>query len=452
MISFECTNPSNKKREGYEWFGGTAPPHEGLSAYGLMLFRDLSRVFDGVDPVMVERTRQFLMSRKDGKGGFLRRKDFLHAWGAPEHISNAYIVWALTESGKEDDVDKELAVLVEKAKTSKDPYFLGLVANSLLNRGKMEECAPVLKALATAQNKDGFLEGAQTSIVGSGGRDLQVETTALAVLAWVKANPPNRTDKFRDNLQSAIKWMGQQRGSLGGFGSTQATVLALKALTALSKATKVNAGELILHVGDQDVAHKKFPAGVQEVLTLELPDPDKHLKPRSNKLRIECTGENEFPYTLTWSYRTLKPPSAEKCPVMLSTRLDRQEVEEGETVRLTANLENKGSVEEGMALAIIGLPAGLTLPEDMKQLKDHARVREDGTVPGLISSWEVRGRELILYWRGLGPGQRIEVGLDLIARVPGEYRGPASRGYLFYNAEAKCWVEPLQVVIKAKEE
>src|SRR5207245_10119665 len=102
----------------------------------------------------------------------------------------------------------------------------------------------LLKELAAAQHKDGFIDWAQTSIVASGGRDLQIETTSLAILAWLKANPPKRTEQFRDNLQSAAKWLTRQRGGLGGFGSTQATVLALKALTSLSRAAKTKTGEL----------------------------------------------------------------------------------------------------------------------------------------------------------------------------------------------------------------
>jgi hypothetical protein len=56
-----------------------------------------------------------------------------------------------------------------------------------------------------------------------------------------------------------------------------------------------------------------------------------------------------------------------------------------------------------------------------------------------------------LYWRDLAPKQKIEVPVDLVCRVPGEYRGPASRAYLYYNADAKHWVEPLQVSVTAKE-
>jgi hypothetical protein len=34
--------------------------------------------------------------------------------------------------------------------------------------------------------------------------------------------------------------------------------------------------------------------------------------------------------------------------------------------------------------------------------------------------------------------------------VPGEYRGPASRAYLYYDADVKDWVEPLAVRVKSR--
>ncbi|HMC64133.1 MAG TPA: alpha-2-macroglobulin family protein, partial [Gemmataceae bacterium] len=96
LIAYECLNTQKNQREGYEWFGGAAPAHEALTAYGLLEFRDMAKVHD-VNPEMVERTRQYLMSRKDGKGGFQRNPRALDSFGAaPEHITNAYIVWAIT--------------------------------------------------------------------------------------------------------------------------------------------------------------------------------------------------------------------------------------------------------------------------------------------------------------------------------------------------------------------
>jgi hypothetical protein len=449
LTAFECIDPRDNRRSGYEWFGGTAPPHEALTAYGLLEFRDMARVYP-VDEKMVERTRNYLLARRDGKGGFERNPRALDSFGrAPQDITNAYIVWALTEGGKQDDVTRELDALVTEAKTSKDPYFLSLVAKSLLNRGRSKDGVALLQKVAEAQKPDGHLEAAATSITGSAGRDLEIETTALALYGWLGAQRP---DLFNRHIQSAVKWIGQQRGGYGGYGSTQSTILALRSLIAYAKANKktAEAGDLIVFVGGQAVARKHFAAGVEEAIAVELPDAEQQLKPGKNDVRVELTGNSVFPYTATWSYRTRTPASAAGCPVGLATHLDRSTAREAETVRLTVRVENKSGRGQGMTVAVIGLPGGLTVPEDMKQLKDHCRLRDDGTKPGRVSAFEIRGRELVLYWRDLAPDQKIEVPVDLICRVPGEYRGPASRAYLYYNADHKCWVEPLQIRIRPK--
>ena len=78
-------------------------------------------------------------------------------------------------------------------------------------------------------------------------------------------------------------------------------------------------------------------------------------------------------------------------------------------------------------------------------------MQEGGTKPGKVSAWELRGRDLVLYWRDLAPDAKIEVELDLICRLPGFYRGPASRAYLYYDADSKYWVDPLNIRIAEAE-
>jgi hypothetical protein len=453
LTSYECQAPAEQvKRRGYEWFGGTAPPHEALTAYGLLEFRDMARVHP-VDQVMLERTRKYLLAQRDGSGGFKRNPRALDSFGAaPQHITNAYIVWALTEAGGNDDLEVELDALTKQAQTSKDPYFLALVGNSLINKARTRDGVDILKRLATMQQADGRLVATETSITHSGGRELEIETTALATLAWLKANRPA---DFNDNVQKAVKWIGTQRGGFGGFGATQSTILALKALIAYTRENRrtAEAGELRLYVNDgkEPVAVQAFAAGTKDAVVVRVPREDM-LHKGKNTIRLEMTGKkNHFPYTLAWSYNTLKPANPEGCPVHLTAKLDRASASEGETVRLTATVENKTGKGQGMAVAILGLPGGLALPEDMKQLKEMARLRDNDTKPGLISAWEVRGRELVLYWRDLAPDQKIDVSVDLICRIPGEYRGPASRAYLYYNSDRKFWTEPLSIAVRPQQ-
>jgi hypothetical protein len=447
LVAFEV--PEKNTRQGFEWFG-QFPAHEALTAYGLMQFRDMARVTD-VDPQLLRRTRDYLLGRRDGKGGFTRNPLALDTFGrAPAEVTNAYIIWALTEGGSDDDVSIELKILAEQAKTSEDPYFLTLVANSLINRDRNDEANAILRKLAARLTKDGYLDGAKTSITGSSGRMLEIETTALAVLGWLKSN---QSAEFAPVVRSAVGWIGKQRGGYGGFGSTQSTILALKALIAYTKANKKTpeAGELAIGVGDRVIGKLSFAAGVQDALTVALPAPEVQLKPGKNDVRVTMTGKNSFPYTLTWSYQTLQPPSAEGCAVRLTTTLDRPALAEGESAHLNVKLENVSKKGQGMAVVIIGLPAGLKLPDDFAQLKDLARSQENGTKPGRIGAFEVRGRELVLYWRDLAPDAVADLSLDVRALVPGAYRGPASRAYLYYDPDVKHWTAPLGATIAAKE-
>jgi hypothetical protein len=451
LVGFECIS-NDGKRQGFDWFGGTEP-HEALTAYGLMQFHDLARVYDKVDRAMIERTRYFLLSRRDGTGNF-RHLNQSHSFGAvSQPVFNAYLTWALTEAESDADLTKETKLLVQQSEQNSDPYFLALVANSLLKRSEKAEGGKILDKLAALQRPDGSLLGHE-SIVGSYGRDLETEATSLAVLAWLKAE---QTIKYRNQIQKAAAWLTARRGYRGCFGSTQATILSLKALAQLAHDSKrLMAGSFILSINGERIMQKEFAGDVASTQVLELSERDlAKLKAGANEVRLEVTGGNELPAKIDWSYRTIQPPSAADCPIKLTTTLDKSKVNEGDMVRLTAVIENAGKKSCSMTTAIIGLPAGLAAPEDLKQLQQLTRtsIPLDGKErqrEAAVSFVEVRGREIILYWRGLEAGQRVEVPIDLIARTPGIYRGPASRAYLYYGAESKCWTAPLSIAINER--
>src|SRR5262249_20207172 len=158
----------------------------------------------------------------------------------------------------------------------------------------------------------------------------------------------------------AVKWIGQQRGGYGGFGSTQSTILALKALIGHTKANKKPAegGDLTLFIGNQMGDRVHFEAGAQEEIFIEFKEPEKFLKAGKNDARVELSTKRSYPFTMGWTYNTLTPISSDKCAVSLETRLDKTKVKEGEAVRLTATLTNRGGPGKGqpMTVAILGLP------------------------------------------------------------------------------------------------
>src|SRR5262249_35007168 len=151
---------------------------------------------------------------------------------APADITNAYIVWALTEAGTRDELKTELDALYRQGKDSKDPYFLALTSLGQLNAGRSEPGLELLRRLQKEfQRETGEVAGAHTSITNSAGRDLTIETTALTALGWLRSGQPA---EFKASAHNAGQWLLKQRSGAGGFGATQATVLALKALIALA--------------------------------------------------------------------------------------------------------------------------------------------------------------------------------------------------------------------------
>jgi len=425
LVGYEC------KERGYEWFGGD-PGHEALTAYGLMEFRDMAKVYP-VDEVMLGRTAKWLMDRRDGKGGFQRSDRALDSFGrASPEITDAYITWALASSGQEG-IDAEVTHCVSLADESDDPYLVALAASAALETGKSDDGRKLLDKLAKLQEKDGHLVGKNGSITRSGGQSLAVETTALAALAWLGEKD------YAAQADRAIDWIVAHREGSGTFGSTQATILALKALVEHSKARRATRadGTLIVKREDKVVGQHAFTAG--ENGTIEVDGLEAKLTPGENRLQISLSGENTMPYALDVAYRTEKPESQEDCAVRLATKLAARHVGAGKTVALAATLENTTGEGQPMTVAILGLPAGLEVrPDQLEELKKAKT----------IDYYETRAREVICYWRALGPKQKVDLKLDLVAAVPGRYTGPASRAYLYYTAEKKHWTDPLVVEIE----
>jgi hypothetical protein len=92
-----------------------------------------------------------------------------------------------------------------------------------------------------------------------------------------------------------------------------------------------------------------------------------------------------------------------------------------------------------MVVAALGLPAGLEI-----RPAQPAEIISLGTV----DHCEIRGREVVCYWRKLGPESKVHLTLDVRAAVPGQYTGPPSSVYLYHVPEDKHWSPPLSVEIK----
>ena len=107
-----------------------------------------------------------------------------------------------------------------------------------------------------------------------------------------------------------------------------------------------------------------------------------------------------------------------------------------ETVRYSVLLTNTSDTGVPMSMAVVGIPAGLSLqPWQLKELKEK----------GVFDFYEIMNDKLVLYYRELAPHQMQAINLDLKADLPGSFLSTASCAYLYYTSEFKYWTEGTKV-------
>ena len=140
----------------------------------------------------------------------------------------------------------------------------------------------MLDRLIKLQQLDGQISGATGSIVGSGGEALAIETTSLATLAWLS------DIDYIDFADKGVRYLSEVCKG-GRFGSTQSSVLALKAIVAYDKAQAhpKAKGQLQLLVDGQTVGEPKaFDTNTSGAI--ELADITNLLPPASTRSLSRC--------------------------------------------------------------------------------------------------------------------------------------------------------------------
>lgn len=428
LVTFET------KEKGYEWFGAS-PGHEGLTAFGLMEFVDMKKAGGDVDQKMIDRTAEWIMKHKDGKGGFSRNTNAYHDFGRiSEDVMNAYIVYAVAEAGY-SDVKTEFTASCKKALETKDAYLIAMMANAAYSFKDAKKGDELMTALMNLQDKNGSWTGSTHSITYSQGQSLTVETTAMAIMAMLKSN------KNALELNNAIQFLVSARSGYGVFSTTQGTVLALKALTEFAKASKKTTedGTIEVFIDNKKIGIRNYKAGDKGALIIDslekfIVGDGKHT------VKVKYLGvKTPLPYSVAVSWNTSLPNSNKECAVDLKTKLSEKTTSVGETVRLTATVTNKKNEGIPSTMVLLGIPAGFTAqPWQLKEMQEKH----------VFDYYEISGNNIAIYYRGMAPSSVKEINLDLKAEMPGEYDAPASSAYLYYRNEFKTWSSTEKITIK----
>jgi hypothetical protein len=222
---------------GFSWFG-SAPANKILTAYGLMEFSDMSRVYD-VDPRLISRTQDWLASQQQEDGSWKPDTQFINEGATNRYNSDvlritAYIAWSLKSTGYQGSAVERAKQFVEKHMMAKvDTYTLAIVANFAADYGADREftrqAIQILLDARTEKDEQTWWNAEETSVYATG-PSASVETTGLAVQALLQSGEASAT------ARKALTYIASKKDAYGTWGTTQATIMALRALlTATEK-------------------------------------------------------------------------------------------------------------------------------------------------------------------------------------------------------------------------
>jgi uncharacterized protein YfaS (alpha-2-macroglobulin family) len=410
---------------GFSWFGTQDPAaNVSVTAFGLMEFGDMAKVAT-VDDAMIARTRAWLLAQQQADGSWLGATTESFSFNTSTARNTAFVLWALGSIGYTGpEVAKGVAYLRAHASdTTNDAYTLALMANAL------ELAAPGDAATGTVYTGLDALKqtsgdqvhwdtgGTQTSFYQSG-LDSDVSSTALATNALLQRGGGAAVD-------GALKYIAAQKDPDGNFGSTQATIWALRALLlAASKTTDGGVGALTISVDGVVAQTLSLTADQSDVMTTV--DLSGQASSGSHDVSVNFAGTGKVSfnavgkYNLPWSL--VPPPPAG--PLAITVAYDKTSLYVNETVKETVTVHNNTASTQNMVLATLGIPPGFSVATADLDALVAART---------LSKYEVTGKQVILYISQIAPSADVLVPYGLAATMPIVASDGAGEAHLYYQ-------------------
>ncbi|CAG5866269.1 unnamed protein product [Menidia menidia] len=221
-----------------------------LTAFVLRCFTQ-AQPYVQVNQTVLTRAMSWLLKRQAPQGEFVEEGSPIHtemqaALDEGSVALTAYVLLAFLEDETyatvyEDNVSLALRYLESKVSSGKVSNYSLCLAAYALALGNRPSAGEVLAELSRrADNRDGVMMWTSSDGVRSHDgqpRSAQIEMASYVLLALFKRG------SFIEGI-SLMKWLSTQRNHLGGFGTTQDTVVALQALAYYAAFSGANAIEL----------------------------------------------------------------------------------------------------------------------------------------------------------------------------------------------------------------
>lgn len=422
LLTYEVSGESG----GFSLFGD--PPAETvLTAYGLMEFNDLKEVYP-VEDSLLQRTKEFLFSKQKGNGTFEITGYHTEGIELSDTVAmNAYIGWALSEVCKGDPrFKKTLEFLKSEEKAVQDNYTLALMANALVNTND-KDTGSLLKRMVESAVMDGdkaYLKTNGMDYFGACGSTQNLQATALASIALSKAN------MFSDTNKKFLNYIASQKDSYGNYGSTQSTILALKALVASTKAGELKDDKIKIRVNNVEKTVE-----VKAGNTLDYYQKEFSVSDVENNVRIQTI--NAINYEIIKEYYVPYESGESGDAFDIRREMDSQLNVNEETVE-KIRIANARHIPVKNLLVSVQIPQGFTVDSpSLDLMKKKSEIQE----------YELGYDTLNIYISDFEASEVKNLDIKMRPRYPAEILSGAVRVYDYYNTEVESKLKPVNIIV-----
>jgi uncharacterized protein YfaS (alpha-2-macroglobulin family) len=426
---------------GFSWFG-RAPANKILTAYGLMEFFDMSKVHD-VDAKLIQRTQQWLASQQQADGSWKPDTEFINEGATNRYNTDVmritgYIAWSLQNTGYQGAaVEKARQYIAQHMGGKADTYTLAVLANFAVDYGKdrafTRQAMQSLLDARTEKDDQAWWTAEETSVYARG-ESATVETTGLAVQALLKWGEASGT------VRKALGYIASKKDANGTWGTTQATIMALRALLLSTEKGAADVRgtvevtlngksvqQFTLTPENNDLMHQFVLSGIDA---------------KANHVGIRFNGKGGLAYQVVGRYFIPWTEKNAKEALSIDVAYDRTRLAQDDIAKATVTVKNNLDKTANMVMIDLGIPPGFDLlSEDLQTYQEK---------DGHLQKFSLTATQAILYFDSIGARSTVTVKFRLRAKYPIRARTLVSRVYEYYDPSVSSVARPVELEVRKR--
>lgn len=428
---------------GFDWFG-EPPANVLLTGVALQQFTEMNEVYP-IDLAIIERSRRWLLSKQRPDGSWTESQmPSQLTGGRGDLIVTAYSAWSLGVAGyRGPEVARAISWIHKNLEGVEDEYSLALVANALLTNDPRDTVGQqILADLDRRAERDAtsaWWGKGSTTFCGGYGQTGQVETTALVALAMLSGRA------YLDTATKALTYLVRSKSPQGGWASTQATILSLKALLRASIDLGQGQGEGVVEVKVNGQPAHRFEVAADQADVVQMVELSDRLVAGENVVELALQGKGSFNYQVCGRYYlpwSEVPKEELEKPLEIRVEYDRTTLAKDDTLDARVVVDYRGDVPTGMVIVDLGIPPGFEV--------DAGSFAELVGRRGLpkVERFSITGRQVTIYVASMERGKPLEFAYTLHAKYPLRAKTPSSAVYEYYAPDHRAEAEPVTLEVR----